>query len=303
MRWYSQSSGWVEALSNIVGKSPICNAVSSLLAAAIVNTYMQSNTAIYTFCNICIYCTTSRNISYKTYVLEAFSTELIYGILLPTRPRSASSVPRRALDDFEDASLSVHDTDAGASGSCHQHGGFHSHGGNPKWLVYRANRIKMDDLGVPPFMETTNIVLMILLSVMGDLNFGTPVFPTFLVAGSELDAASLWSVPQWSDGVQLACPIFVWTKYDVMKGYLYDKYMCTLYIIYYTCMYICKCFWVVWCHDTSNIFNHYIHNRKQVWIYIYNIIYIYIYYIYIYYMYIIYYIYNIHIYIYNIIYI
>ena len=64
-------------------------------------------------------------------------------------------------------------------------------GGNPKWLVYRANRIKMDDLGVPPFMETTNIVLMILLSVMGDLNFGTPVFPTFLVAGSELDAASL----------------------------------------------------------------------------------------------------------------
>ena len=26
--------------------------------------------------------------------------------------------------------------------------------GNPKWMVYMENPIKMDDLGVPPFKET-----------------------------------------------------------------------------------------------------------------------------------------------------
>ena len=28
-------------------------------------------------------------------------------------------------------------------------------GGSPIWMVYRENPIKMDDLGVPPFQETT----------------------------------------------------------------------------------------------------------------------------------------------------
>ena len=27
-------------------------------------------------------------------------------------------------------------------------------GGTPKWMVYKENPIKMDDLGVPPFKET-----------------------------------------------------------------------------------------------------------------------------------------------------
>ena len=27
-------------------------------------------------------------------------------------------------------------------------------GGTPKWMVYEGNPIEMDDLGVPPFMET-----------------------------------------------------------------------------------------------------------------------------------------------------
>ena len=35
------------------------------------------------------------------------------------------------------------------------YGDFHSLGGTPKWLVYKANPIEMDDLGVPPFMETS----------------------------------------------------------------------------------------------------------------------------------------------------
>ena len=26
--------------------------------------------------------------------------------------------------------------------------------GTPKWMVYKENPIKMDDLGVPPFLET-----------------------------------------------------------------------------------------------------------------------------------------------------
>ena len=34
-----------------------------------------------------------------------------------------------------------------------QHGGFHSHGGTPKWMVYREIRIKIDDLGVPPIED------------------------------------------------------------------------------------------------------------------------------------------------------
>ena len=34
------------------------------------------------------------------------------------------------------------------------HLGVSINGGTPKWLVYRENPIKMDDLGVPPFMKT-----------------------------------------------------------------------------------------------------------------------------------------------------
>ena len=32
-------------------------------------------------------------------------------------------------------------------------------GGTPKWLVYKGNPTKMDDLGVPPFMETLNMAV------------------------------------------------------------------------------------------------------------------------------------------------
>ena len=35
-------------------------------------------------------------------------------------------------------------------------GGFHGHGGTPKWLVYkfvRGNPTKVDELGVPPFRK------------------------------------------------------------------------------------------------------------------------------------------------------
>ena len=34
------------------------------------------------------------------------------------------------------------------------YGGFHCHGGTPKRMVYKGNPIKMDDWGVPQFMET-----------------------------------------------------------------------------------------------------------------------------------------------------
>ena len=40
---------------------------------------------------------------------------------------------------------------AGAQRST-RHGGFHSHGGTPKWMVYRGkSQSKMDDSGVPLF--------------------------------------------------------------------------------------------------------------------------------------------------------
>ena len=35
-------------------------------------------------------------------------------------------------------------------------------GGIPKWMVYKGNPIKKDDLGVPPFMEPPNYSLDIL---------------------------------------------------------------------------------------------------------------------------------------------
>ena len=39
-------------------------------------------------------------------------------------------------------------------------GGFHSHGGTPKWMVYfMGNPIKLDDIGVPPFQETSICVV------------------------------------------------------------------------------------------------------------------------------------------------
>ena len=35
------------------------------------------------------------------------------------------------------------------------YGGFHSHGGTPKWMVYKGkSHLEMDDSGVPQFMET-----------------------------------------------------------------------------------------------------------------------------------------------------
>ena len=37
------------------------------------------------------------------------------------------------------------------------YGGFHSHGGTPKWMVYREHPIKMDDLGVALFWEPHHI--------------------------------------------------------------------------------------------------------------------------------------------------
>ena len=35
-------------------------------------------------------------------------------------------------------------------------------GGTPKWMVYRESAIKMDDLGVPPFMETPMYVWIVM---------------------------------------------------------------------------------------------------------------------------------------------
>ena len=40
-------------------------------------------------------------------------------------------------------------------------------GGTPKWMVYKGNPIEMDDLGVPPFMETPK-------STPWSLHFKTP---------------------------------------------------------------------------------------------------------------------------------
>ena len=34
-------------------------------------------------------------------------------------------------------------------------------GVSPKWSVYKGNPIKIDDLGVPPFMETPKYILHI----------------------------------------------------------------------------------------------------------------------------------------------
>ena len=33
-------------------------------------------------------------------------------------------------------------------------GGFHSHGGSPRWMVYKGKSHEMDDLEVPLLMET-----------------------------------------------------------------------------------------------------------------------------------------------------
>jgi hypothetical protein len=38
--------------------------------------------------------------------------------------------------------------------SCWKHLGGSINAGTPKWMVYKGNPIEMDDLGVPPFMET-----------------------------------------------------------------------------------------------------------------------------------------------------
>ena len=35
------------------------------------------------------------------------------------------------------------------------HTGVSKNRGTPKWMVYKENPIKMDDLGVPPFSETS----------------------------------------------------------------------------------------------------------------------------------------------------
>ena len=40
------------------------------------------------------------------------------------------------------------------SGALRTFGGFQEMGVPLKWLVYKGNLIKIDDLGVPPFMET-----------------------------------------------------------------------------------------------------------------------------------------------------
>ena len=34
--------------------------------------------------------------------------------------------------------------------------------GTPKWMVYKENPIKMDDLGVPPFQETTILIYLMI---------------------------------------------------------------------------------------------------------------------------------------------
>ena len=34
-------------------------------------------------------------------------------------------------------------------------GDFHGHGDTPIWMVYEGNPTEMDDLGVPPFLETS----------------------------------------------------------------------------------------------------------------------------------------------------
>ena len=40
---------------------------------------------------------------------------------------------------------------------CTQHGGVHKWGYPHSWMVYKGNsQLKMDNLGLPPFMETTS---------------------------------------------------------------------------------------------------------------------------------------------------
>ena len=40
-------------------------------------------------------------------------------------------------------------------------GGFHSHGGTPKWMVYKGKSyLEMDDIGAPPFMDTPTWMFM-----------------------------------------------------------------------------------------------------------------------------------------------
>ena len=40
----------------------------------------------------------------------------------------------------------------------HLYGEFHRHWGTQKWMVYMENPVEMDDLGGPPYMETTTII-------------------------------------------------------------------------------------------------------------------------------------------------
>jgi len=37
--------------------------------------------------------------------------------------------------------------------------GVSRNGGSPKWMVFRENPVKIDNLGVPPFQETSNMGL------------------------------------------------------------------------------------------------------------------------------------------------
>ena len=49
--------------------------------------------------------------------------------------------------------------------SRHQYGGFHSHVDTPKWLIFKGNPFKMDDLGVPLFQETSILPFIFWLPV------------------------------------------------------------------------------------------------------------------------------------------
>ena len=108
-----------------------------------------------------------------------------------------SQVPKRSLGELLGCPLVI----------CYITGGFQSHGGTPKWMVYfMETPIKMDDLGVPLFQETSNywkwrcwLFLLNILLVHSYVSLsedrGIYYKPTYISGGSDLVALSLVVYP------------------------------------------------------------------------------------------------------------